>query len=150
LPAGDGHPFRPQDVADLALGDGYSELLLEALDQFCLSQGRVLLFLRAQPGSALWRYLVRMAVTVVKERFPGGSSLAVAAAQERQGARLEAQTQFLAECLKVLAMVEALEELLLGQGSVDLTDGVSFHPNSPDSRWLHDTTNVALWQVLDW
>jgi hypothetical protein len=89
LPAGDGHPFGPQDVADLALGDGYLELLLETLDQFCLGQGRIFLFLRLQPGPALRRHLVRVAVTVVKECFPGGASLTVAAAKEGQGARLE-------------------------------------------------------------
>jgi hypothetical protein len=134
LPAGDGHPFRSQDVADVTLGDGYLELLLETLDQFCLGQGWILLFLHFQPGPALRCHLVRVAVPVIQERLPGGTSLAVAAAEEGQGARFERQAQLLAQCLKVFAAVEALEQFLLGQRSVHLTGSIPFHAISPGLR----------------
>jgi hypothetical protein len=70
---------------------------------------------------------------MVDERLPGGTALAVATAEVGQRAALEGQAQSLAEPLKLLSLVQSLEKLLLGQGSIDLADGVSLHRISP---WL--------------
>jgi hypothetical protein len=79
-----GHPFRPQDIADLALGNGYLEFLLEALNQFLLGESQVPFLLLSQPDSALKRHFVRVATAMVNERLPSGTSLAVATAEVGQ------------------------------------------------------------------
>jgi len=146
----DGHPFRSKYVADLALGDGLLELVFEKGSEFLLSESRVLSFPFPQPGPTLGGRLVRVAVAMVNERLPGGAlslvlsyaeglskgraSLTVTAAELRKVVPAEGEVQFLAEALKVLSLVEALEQLLLGQGLLDLTSGVAFHGVPPCTK----------------
>jgi hypothetical protein len=87
---------------------------------------------------------------MVNERLPSGTSLAVATAEVGQRARLERETQFPAKLLKLLSLVETLEESFLSQGAIDLADGVSFHGNSPWLRYSHDTTYWPLGEISDW
>jgi hypothetical protein len=134
LSPGDGHPLLSQYVADAALGDGLLELVSEEDSQLLLGEGRVLSFLLPQPGPTLRSHLVRVTVAVVNERLPGRASLAVATAELGKVVSTERKAQFLAESLKVLSPGEALEELLLGLSSFDLTGGVALHGIPPEAE----------------
>jgi len=134
LSSGDGHPLLSQYVADAALGDGDLELVFEEIDQFLLGEGRVLSFLLPQPDPTLMSHLVRVTVPVVNEYLPGGASLAIATAKLGKVVSTERKAQLLAEGLKVPSLVEALEELLLGQNSFDLTGGVALHGVPPEAE----------------
>jgi hypothetical protein len=71
---------------------------------------------------------------VVNECLPGRAPLTVATAELGKVVSTEGKTQFLAEGLKVLSLLETLEELLLGQSSFDLTGGVAFHRVPPETE----------------
>jgi len=121
------YPFSPQHVADLALGERHLEFLSKALGQLLLGESRVLFFLLAQPDPTLAGYLVGVTVAMVDQCHPGRASSTVTLAQFRQIILAETQTQFLTEAVEDLAPVEALEQLLLGQGAIDLADRIAFH-----------------------
>jgi hypothetical protein len=128
------HPFHSEHVADLALGDGLLKLGLVESNQCLLGEGRVLSLPLPQPGPPLRSGLVGVTVTMVNERLPGRAPLAITAAELRAVVPAESQAQFLAEGGEVLSPVEALQELLLGQSSFDLTDSVVFHRLPPCGR----------------
>jgi len=134
LSSRDGHSLLSQYVADAALGDGLLELGFEEGSQFPLSEGQVLSFLLLQPGPSLSGHLVRVTVAVVNERFPGGTSLAVATTKLGKIVSAQRKAQFLAEVLKALSSIKALEKLLLGQSSFDLTGGVALHKVPPEAE----------------
>jgi hypothetical protein len=71
---------------------------------------------------------------VVNERLPGRTSLAVATAKLGKIVSAERKAQFLAEVLKVLSPIKALEKLLLDQSSFDLTGGVALHEVPPEAE----------------
>jgi hypothetical protein len=143
LPSRDDHPFCPQYVADVALGDGHLELRFEEVYQFLLGESRVLSLLLPQPGPTLERHLVRVTVAMVDERFPRRPSLTIATAEVEKRVPTEEKAQSLAEVLEILPLIEALEKLPLSQSSVDLTNGVAFHRNLPWLRWPHYTPEGA-------
>jgi hypothetical protein len=130
----DSHPFRSEHVADLALGDGLLKLGLVESGQFLLGEGQVLSLPLPQPGPPLRSGLVEVTVTMVNDRLPGKASLAITAAELREVVPAEGKAQFLAEGFEALSLVEALQKLLLGQSSFDLTDGVVFHWLPPCGR----------------
>jgi hypothetical protein len=134
LPPRDSHPFRSQHVADLALGDGLLKLGLVESGQFLLGEGQVLSLPLPQPGPPLRGGLVEVTVAMVNERLPGRASLTITAAELGEVVPAEEKAQFLAEGCEVLSLVETLQELLLGQSSFDLTDGVVFHWLPPCGR----------------
>jgi hypothetical protein len=68
-----------------------------------------------------------MTVTMVDEGLPSRPALAVASAQLRQVIPAERQAQGLTKVLEPLAPVETLKQLLLGQGTIDLTHSVTVH-----------------------
>lgn len=113
MSSGDRHAFLAQDVADLALGDRYVELLFEQFGQFLLGQGRVLVLLVPQPSPPLWRPLGSVTMTMINQRFPARSSLPVAAAQFGHIVPTVRKLQFFTEHLKILSLLESLEKLLL-------------------------------------
>jgi len=125
------HSLLSQYVADTALGDGFLELVFKEGSQFLLSEGRVLSFLLPQPAPPLKSHLERVTMPVVNERFPGGASLAMATPEVRKRPPAKGKAQLLTEVLEVLSLVEALENLLLGQSSLDLTGGVALHGIPP-------------------
>jgi hypothetical protein len=116
------------------LGDGDLELVFEEIGQFLLGEGQVLSFLLPQPGPTLRSHLVRVTVAVVNERLPGRASLMVATAELRKVVSTEGKAQFLAKSLKVLPLVETLEELFLSQSSLDLPGGVALHGVPPEAE----------------
>jgi hypothetical protein len=130
----DRHPCHSEHVADLALGDALLELGLVESGQFLLGEGQVLSLPLPQPSPPLRSGLVEVTVAMVNERLPGRASLAITAAELRAVVPAEGQAQFLAEGCPVLSLVEALQKLLLGQSSFDLTDGVVFHWFPPCGR----------------
>lgn len=81
LSASNGHTFCSQDVADLALGDGYPALPLETLRQLFLGERRIALFLLPEPLSTLSGHFIRVTVTMVDQRLPIGTALAVSTAE---------------------------------------------------------------------
>jgi len=119
------------------------ELGFEEGSQFLLGEGQVLSFLLPQPGPTLRSHLVRVTVAMVNERFPGRTSPSVATAKVRKRPPTEGKTQFLAEVLEILSLVEALEKLFLGQCSSDLPGGVALHEIPPWLSWPHDTPDGA-------
>jgi hypothetical protein len=127
------HSFLSQDVADAALGDGDLELVFKEISQFLLSDGWVLSFLLPQPGPTLRSYLVWVSVAVINKRLPGRASLPIATAELGKVVSTEGKARFLAKGLKVLPLVETLEELFLGQSSLDLTDGIALHGIPPEA-----------------
>jgi hypothetical protein len=71
---------------------------------------------------------------MVNQCFPGSSSLAIETAQFGHIVPAVGQAQFFTESIKVFSLFEALEKLLLGQGSFDLSGCVPFHRIPPGSR----------------
>jgi hypothetical protein len=65
LSSGEGYPFRPQDIADLALGEGFVKFGRKTVGQLLLGEGGILSFLLAQPGPAFRRDLGGVTVAVV-------------------------------------------------------------------------------------
>jgi len=116
------------------LGDGLVELNFEEGGQLLLSEGRVLSLALPQPGPTLRRHFVRVAVAVVNERFPARPSPPIATAELGQIVPAEEQAQLLTQGIEVLSLIQALQELLLGQSSFDLTRAVAFHSVPPRLR----------------
>jgi len=121
------------------LGNGDLKLGLEEIGQFLLGEGWILSFLLPQPGPTLRGCLVRMTMAVVNQGLPGGAlslskgraCLAVATPELGKVVPAERKAQFPTEGLKVFPLVKALEELFLGQSSLDLMGGVAFHGIPP-------------------
>jgi len=128
------HALLPQDVADTALGDGLLELVFKEGSQFLLGEGRVLSLLLPQPDLSLRCHFVRVTMPVINERFPEGASLAIATAEVRKRPPAEGKAQLLAEVLELLSPVEAVEDLLLGQSSSNLTGSVALHEIPPETE----------------
>jgi len=147
----DGRPFRPQDVADVALRDGRLECGSEESGQFLLSEGWVLAFSPSQPDPTLRVRLIRVTVAVVNEGLPGRASLTVATAKLGEIVPAEGKAQFLAEDLKVFSLIEAQEESLLRQSSFDLPGRVALHGVPPEAE---DSPMIPLMEqsgkILDW
>ncbi len=110
------------------------EFVFEESGQFLLGEGQALSFLLPQPGPTVGSHLVRVTMAMINECLPGRAALTIATTELRKVVLAEGKTQFLAESLKVLPPVEALEELLLGQSSFDLTGSVVFHGISPEAE----------------
>jgi hypothetical protein len=115
----------------VALGEGRLEFGFEESGQLRLREAWGLAFPLPQPGPTLGRRPVSVTLAVVNEGLPRRATLLVALAEVRHRPPAEGKTQFLAQGLKFLTLVEAQEELLLGQSSFDLTGGIAFHGVPP-------------------
>jgi len=134
LSTGNSHSFLSQYVADAALGNRDLKLDLEEIGQFLLGEGWILSFLLPQPSPTLRGCLVRVTMAVVNQGLPGRACLAVATPELGKVVPAERKAQFPTEGLKVFPLVKALEELFLGQSSLDLMGGVAFHRIPPGLR----------------
>ena len=88
----------------------------------------------SQPSPSLWRSLGSVTVTMVNQCFPRSPALAISTTQFRHIVPAVGEAQFFTERVKVLSLIETLEQLLLSQSTFDLSGGVAFHRIPPGSR----------------